>query len=377
VVVGEVGGGAKREQLALGETPNIAARVQSQAAPNDVVVSAATLRLLHNLFGTKDLGRQELKGIATPMALYRVVGESTTQSRAESEMHVGLTPLVGRELELEMLRDRWRRSTQGAGQVVLLGGEPGIGKSRLAQALREQALRDEAVRLELHCSPYHQNSAYYPIIEHLQRFLQFTPQDTPQTKLSKLTQTLSSYYFPQTETLPLLAAFLSLPHPEDAPPLTMSPQKQKEKMQEAIVAWLVAETERAPVYCAWEEVHWVDPSTLDLLALLLARVPTARLLMVLTFRPEFTPPWEPRSYLSQLTLSRLGQPHVEAMVGKMTSGDVLAPEILQQIVAKTDGAPLFVEELTKAVLEAESVGARRAVPHSHQANCSSVRASNN
>ncbi|MBI3246697.1 MAG: AAA family ATPase [Deltaproteobacteria bacterium] len=356
VVVGEVGGGAKHEQLALGETPNIAARVQSQASPNEVVVSAATLRLMHGLFVTEDLGQQALKGISTPMALCRVVEESTAQRRVERETYVGLTPLVGRELEMEMLRDRWRRAVQGAGQGVLLSGEPGIGKSRLVQTLREQVLSDRAIRIELRCSPYHQNSAYYPIIEHLQRFLRFTLQDTPQTKLEKLTQALSSYRFPQVETLPLLAAFLSLPHPEGASPFVMSPQKQKEKMQEAIIAWIVEEAERAPVYCAWEDLHWADPSTLELLTLLLAQVPTARLLMLLTFRPEFTPPWGPRSYLSQLTLSRLGQSHAEAMIEKVTGGKALAPEILQQIVAKTDGVPLFVEELTKMVME-QPVGA--------------------
>ncbi len=258
---------------------------------------------------------------------------------------------------------------------MLLSGEPGIGKSRLVQTLQELTLRDGVTQVELHCSPYHQNSAYYPIIEHLHRFLRFTPHDTPQTKLGKLTEALASYRFPQAETLSLLATFLSLPHPEGSPPLTLSPQKQKEKTQEAIIAWIVEEAERAPVYCAWEDLHWVDPSTLDLLTLLLAQVPTARLLMLLTFRPEFTPPWGPRSYLSQLTLSRLGQSHVEAMVGTVTGGKALSPEILQQIVAKTDGVPLFVEELTKSVVETlrqqatgsgeqegEFVGAQHAAP---------------
>ncbi|MBI3797632.1 MAG: AAA family ATPase, partial [Deltaproteobacteria bacterium] len=351
VVVGEMGGRGKREQLALGETPNIAARVQGLAEPDTLVISAPTHHLVTGLFDCQDLGPQMLKGLATLLKVYRVLGEGTAQSRFEVAIHTGLTPLVSRESELGLLRDRWQQAIQGAGQEVLLSGEPGIGKSRLVQTLREQVVRDGATRLELRCSPYHQNSAYYPIIEHVQRFLQFASQDTPHTKLNKLTQTLSLYRFPQVDALPLLAAFLSLPHPEGTPPLTLSPQKQKEKTQEVIVAWIVAEAERAPVYCVWEDLHWADPSTLDVLTLLLEQVPTTRLLTLLTFRPEFTPPWGSRSYLSLLTLSRLGRPDVEAMVEQVTRGKALPPEVLQQIVAKTDGVPLFVEELTKMVLE--------------------------
>src|SRR5439155_11535304 len=201
------------------------------------------------------------------------------------------------------------------------------------------------------CSAYHQNSAFYPIIEHLQRFLRFAPHDTPQAKLSKLQQSLTAYRFPQADTPALLAALLSLPHPEGAPPLTLSPQKQKQKTQEALVAWLVEEAERQAVYCAWEDLHWIDPSSLEVLTLLLEQVPTTRLLAALTFRPDFTPPWRPRSHITQLTLSRLGRQHVEAMVEKVTHGKALPSEVLHQIVAKTDGVPLFVEELTKMVVE--------------------------
>jgi class 3 adenylate cyclase/tetratricopeptide (TPR) repeat protein len=357
VVVGEVGGGAKREQLALGETPNIAARVQSQAAPSEVVVSATTLRLLHGVFAIEDLGPQALKGISTPMALYRVVGESAAQSRFEVAVGIGLTPLVGREEELSFLQRRWTQAKDGAGQVVLLSGEPGIGKSRLVQALKEQVSAEGATRIEFRCSPYHQNSTLYPIIDHLQRLLQFAQTDAPAAKLEKLQHTLSHSRFPQADTLPLLAALLSLPHPEATPPITVSPQKQKEKTQAALMAWLVEEAEKAAVYCTWEDLHWADPSTLEVLTLFLDQVPTTRLLALLTFRPEFTPPWGNRSHLSQMTLSRLGRPHVETMVEKVTRGKALPAEVVQHIVAKTDGVPLFVEELTKTVLESvESIG---------------------
>jgi predicted ATPase len=221
----------------------------------------------------------------------------------------------------------------------------------LGQALKEQALTEGAIRIEFRCSAYHQNSAFYPIIEHLQRLLQFHREETPETKLSKLQQALAAYRFPQADTLPLVAALLSLPHPADAPPLTLSPQKQKEKTQEALVTWLVEEAGKAAVYCVWEDLHWADPSTLEVLTLFLEQIPTTRVFTVVTFRPDFTPPWSLRSYLTPLTLRRLERPHVETMVENVTGGKALPSEVLQQIVTKTDGVPLFVEELTKMVVE--------------------------
>ncbi len=382
VVIGEIGSSEKREMLALGETPNLAARVQGVAEPNTVAMSAVTHRLVQGLFECQELGPQELKGFATPVAVYRVIGESTAQNRFEAEVNKGLTPLVGRELEVGLLRERWERVKAGAGQVVLLSGEPGIGKSRLVQVLRtrgqnlpvlstlfvltstyrtvlgfclmvlkEQVTQERATRVQLRCAAYHQHSAYHPILEHLQRLLGLTAHDSAQSKLEKLRQTLAGYRFPQPETLSLLAAFLSLPHPEQVPPLSMSPQKQKEKTQAAIVAWLVEEAERALVYCVWEDVHWADPSTLEVLTLLVAQVPATRLLVLATCRPEFTPPWGSHSYLTQLTLSRLSHAQVEAMVAEVAADTLLPAEVIEQIQRKTDGVPLFVEELTKMVLE--------------------------
>src|SRR5712692_4392435 len=352
VVVGDMGGGGYRDPLAIvGETPNIAARVQGIAEPNTVEISEATARLVQGLFECQARGPQALKGVSTPVPVYRVLQESEAQSRFEAAVSTGLTPLVGREEELGLLQRRWAQAKDGAGQVVLLSGEPGIGKSRLVQTLKEQASIEGTTRIEFRCSPYHQNSALYPLIDHLQRLLQFAREDVPATKLEKLQHMLSHYHFPQADTVPLWAALLSLPHPEGAPPIMLSPQKQKQKTQEALVAWIVEEADKAPVYCAWEDLHWADPSTLEVLTLFLDQVPTARLLAVLTFRPDFTPPWGPRSYLSHLTLSRLGRPQVEAMVGKVTGGKTLPLEVLHQIVSKTDGVPLFVEELTKMVLE--------------------------
>src|SRR5262249_28726905 len=202
-----------------------------------------------------------------------------------------------------------------------------------------------------------QNSAFYPIIEHLQRLLQFAPHEPAHAKLTKLQQALAAYRFPQADTLPLLAALLSLSHPEGAPPLTLSPQKQKQKTQEALVAWIIEEAEQSAVFCAWEDLHWADPSTLEVLTLFLDQVPTTRLLAVLTFRPEFSPPWGARSYLTLLALRRLERSQVERMVEQLTGGKTLPAEVVQQIVAKTDGVPLFVEELSKMVLESGLVAA--------------------
>ena len=363
VVVGQMGGGSRHEQLALGETPNVAARVQGKAEPDEVVISAATQHLVVGLFECEDRGLYELKGISTPQSLYRVKAESVAHSRFEVALQTGLTPLVGRESELGILRERWTQAQAGNGQAVLLSGEPGIGKSRLVQELKAQATQAGATQIAFHCSPYHQNSALYPIIEHLQRLLQFASADTSETKLDKLQQTLGRYSFPQAHTLPLLAAFLSLPHPAGVPSLTMSPQKQKELTQAALVAWLIEETEQQLVYNSWEDLHWADPSTLEVLDLLLPQVPTTRLLAVLTFRPEFVPPWGTHSYLSQLTLSRLGQSLVNVMVERVTGGKALPEEVVHQIVTKTDGVPLFVEELTKMVIES---GLVQAVNHHYE-----------
>jgi class 3 adenylate cyclase len=352
VVVGDMGGGDYRDPMAIvGETPNIAARLQGIAEPNTVVISEATARLVQGLFECHARGPQALKGVSTPVPVYRVLRVNTAQSRFEVAVRTGLTPLVGREEELGVLRRRWEQAKAGDGQVVLLSGEPGLGKSRLAQTLKEQASAEGATRIEFRCSPYYQNSAFYPIIEHLQRLLQYTPHEVPEAKLAKLQRTLAAYRFPQAETVPLFAGLLSLPHPVEFPPLTLSPQKQRQKTQEALVAWIMEETEQHPVYYLWEDLHWADPSSLEVLGLLMEQMPAVRLLLLLTFRPEFSPPWASRSHVTPLVLSRLPHSQAAMMVERVTAGKSLPTEVLQQIVSKTDGVPLFIEELTRMVLE--------------------------
>ena len=246
VVVGEMGGGAKREHLALGETPNVAARIQGLAEPNTVAVSTATYRLVSSFFDCQTLGARSVKGIAAPIEVYQVLAESLIPHRLDAVPVTGLTPLVGREEELALLQRRWEQAKDREGQVVLLSGEPGIGKSRLVRELRSRVEQDHAIRIEFRCSPYYQNSALYPVIEHLQHLLQWQKEETSETRTAKLKTTLARYRFPQADTLPLFAALLSLPHPAEAPPLNLSPQRQKQKAEEALIAWLLEEAERAP-----------------------------------------------------------------------------------------------------------------------------------
>jgi class 3 adenylate cyclase len=351
VIVGEVGGGSRQEQLALGETPNLAARLQGLAAPDTVVVSPATFRLVRGYFTAQELGVHSLKRVTAPVPVYRMLGESAAQSRLDIAGPSGLTPLVGRESEVLLLLERWVHSQDGRGQVVLLSGEAGIGKSRLVEVLREHVISQGATRLVFRCSPYHQQSVLYPVIDHLQRFLHWDSTDAPEAKLEALEQALRMSRLPLEDVTPLFAALLSLPHPEHYPILNLTPQRQRQKTHDTLVAWLLEEAERQPVLAVWEDPHWADPSTLELLGLVLDQAPTTRMLTLLTCRPEFLPSWPSRSHLTQVTLTRLGPPQVETMITSLTDGKALPAAVVEQVVAKTDGVPLFVEELVKMLLE--------------------------
>ena len=359
VVVGEMGGGEFREQAAIvGDTPNTADRLQDIAEPDTVVISGATYKLVRGLFECESLGPRALKGLSIPVQVHRVLRESEAQTRFDVAMRAGLTPLIGRENESAILVQRWAQARGGEGQVVLLTGEPGIGKSRLVQGFKERIAMEPSTWLECHCSPYHYNSAHYPVIDLLQRFLEFESNDDSLVKLSKLERGLRKYGLPVTDYLPLLASLLSLPVPEEYPGLTLTLEAQKEKTHLAIHAWLLAIAEATGLVLLFEDLHWTDPSTLELLGALLDQVPTTRLLLVLTYRPEFEPPWSVRSHFVSVALSRLPRTHAEAVVYNVSGGKPLPPQVLDQIITKTDGVPLFVEELTKTVLESDLVRER-------------------
>ncbi len=235
---------------------------------------------------------------------------------------------------------------------MFLSGEPGIGKSRLVELLRERVGREGCPCMTFRCSPYHTNSALYPMIEHLRRLLQFHREDTPEGKLAKLDEGLRTYRFADEKVVSLLAGLLSVSLPEGYyPPLNLSPQQQKQQTAEALTAWLVEEAGRQPLLVVYEDLHWADPSSLELLSLLMNEVTTARMLMLLTFRPEFRPPWTPHSHITHLTLTRFTRPEVERMIVQVMHGKILPAEVIRQVMTKTDGVPLFIEELLKMILE--------------------------
>jgi class 3 adenylate cyclase/predicted ATPase len=353
VVVGDVGGGTRQEQLALGETPNVAARLQGIAAPNTLVISAATFQLLGGFFACQSLGTPLLKGIAQPLEVHQVLYERTARNRLEAVGSASLTALVGRESEVALLRERWAQVKDGMGQVVLLSGEAGIGKSRLVQVLAAHvAAEPQAWLTPCQCSPYYQNTALYPMVELLERVaLRFEREESPQQKLSKLEGFLAQYGLPLAEAVPLFAALLSLPLSADYAPLTASPEQQKQQTLHALLTILRRIAAQQPVLFVMEDLHWVDPSTLEFLTLLVDQGPTARILALFTCRPDFSPPWSGRAHLTQVTLNRLPRRQAAEMTGLVAHSKALPPEVVEQVVAKTDGVPLFVEELTKMMLE--------------------------
>src|SRR5215471_17246124 len=352
VVIGEMGGAGRQEQLALGEVPNIASRIEGLATPNTIMLSASTYRLIQGYFECQDLGAQTLRGVAEPLHVYRVLQASGARGRLDVAQPRGLTPLVGREQEVGLLVERWAQAKAGHGQVVLLTAEGGLGKSRLVQVLKDHVAHEPHVRWECRSLPYYQNTALYPLTDLFQRTLQWQPHETPDEKVGKLEQTLRQYKLPLEDTVPLFAPLLALPLPEHRyPPLNLSPQRQRQKTLETIVAMLLELAEHQPVLFIVEDLHWTDPTTLELLHLVIEQTPTASMLVLLTCRPHFQPTWHHRSYLTEMTLNHLSHAQVAQLMTGMTHGKTFPAAVLQQIMAKTDGVPLFVEEITKAILE--------------------------
>jgi predicted ATPase/class 3 adenylate cyclase len=351
VVIGVMGGGGRQEELALGDTPNIAARLQSLAHPNTIIISEATFRLVQGYFVCQNVGTHALKGVAQPLLIYRVLHESGTQTRLDVAATRGLTPLVGRSTEVALLLDLWEQVKKGRSQVIELSGEAGIGKSRLVQVVKDHVADEPHIRWECRCSPYYQHTAWYPLIDLFHHTLHWQADDTPDDKLGKLEHAVRQYSLALEETVPLLANLLSLPLPEERyPPLGLSPQRQRQKTLEVILAMLLELAEQQPVLFSMEDLHWADPSTLEFLSLVVDQARTASLYTLLTYRPEFQAPWV-RAHVTSLVLPRLPSTQVEVMVDRMTGGKPLPAEVMQHLVEKTDGVPLFVEEMTKTVLE--------------------------
>jgi tetratricopeptide (TPR) repeat protein len=331
----------------------VAARLQQLATPNTLVISAATYQLIAGYFTCETLGEVPLKGLAQPLHVYRILGTSGAQSRLEIAATRGLTPLVGRAPEVALLGERWARVKAGMGQVVVLVGEAGIGKSRLVRVLKDHVAAEAHTDVECRGSPYYQHTALYPVIDLLQRWLQWRPGEAPEAAISRLEALLTQVQLTLAEAVPLVAALIALPLSAEAyPPQTLVPEQQRQRTLDLLLALVGGLAERQPVLMILEDLHWVAPSTLELLTRLLDEVPTARLYCVLTCRPTFQPPWGFRAYLTPVALSRLTPLQVEAMIEGMPGGNRLSTAVLPQIVAQTDGVPLFVEEVTKAVLEA-------------------------
>jgi class 3 adenylate cyclase/tetratricopeptide (TPR) repeat protein len=352
VMVGElIGEGAAQEQTVVGETPNLAARLQELAAPGSVVISQATRRLVGGLFELTDLGPRRLKGFAEPLAAFQVVGEGRAEGRFEALHGELLTPLVGREHELGILLERWAWARDGDGQVVLLSGEPGIGKSRLTRSVLERPIDEPHTRLRYYGSPYHVNSALFPVIDQLERAAGFRPEDTAETRLDKLEAVLARATDDLAEVVPLIAALLSIPTGDRYPPVSLPPEVLKAKTFEAMLGQIEGLAKHQPVLMVFEDAQWIDPTSGELFGLVIDRIQHLPVLLLITFRPDFAPPWTGHAHVTSLSLSRLGQRQGARIVERLTGGKPLPAEVLQQILSKTDGVPLFVEELTKTVLE--------------------------
>jgi class 3 adenylate cyclase/predicted ATPase len=359
VVVGDlIGSGAAQEQAVIGETPNLAARLQALAEPGAVVIADGTRRLLGNLFELKDLGARDLKGIAGPAQAWAALRARSVGSRFDALHTTGLAALVGREEESELLLRRWSRAKTGEGQVVLLSGEAGIGKSRLTAALLERLAAEPHTRLRYFCSPQRTDSAFHPIIGQMERAAGLAYDDKPQAKLDKLDALLA-----QTSTSPedaaLFAEMLSLPNDGRYPALELAPEQSRQKTLEALMSQLAGLARRQPVLMIFEDVHWIDPTSLEMLGRIVDRIQTLPALLIVTFRPEFNAPWVGQPHVTSLTLNRLGEREAAAIIARLVGNKSLPADVLAEIVERTDGIPLFVEEMTKAVLEAESEGATR------------------
>jgi len=352
VVVGEIGAGtAAAEHTASGETPNLAARLQTQAAPGEIVLSAETRHLVGASFELESTGELQLKGFAAPVVAWRVRGERSVASRFEAQHESELIEFIGRASEVSLLLERWSLARGGEGQVVLLSGEAGIGKSRICQTLRERLADERHATVLLQCSPYHSSSALYPVVQYFERTTGITPTDSPELRGQKLERLLGPEMGLSAQSQAQLSRLMGAPDGGRLPPAGESPQQEKLQSLQAPIDLLRALSRQLPVLMLIEDAHWIDPTTEELVGLTIEQSRDARLLALVTCRPEYAPRWGSPANLTRLALNRLGQRQCADLVSAVTGGRPLPAEVLAEIIAKTDGIPLFVEELTKTVVQ--------------------------
>jgi class 3 adenylate cyclase/predicted ATPase len=350
-VVGDVGGANRTERLAMGDTPNITARIQGLAQPDTVVISAATHRLVGDYFRTRSLGPQQVKGVAGPIEAFEVLGESGAHGRLDSRLSRRLTQYVGREKTLAALQLAWIDAAAGRGRVVVLTGEPGAGKSRLVQVFREGLAGELRHEIECFCSPYHANSALYPMVEMLRARLRLSDATDPAAQLDRVRTLLDEHRVTAEGAFPLVAQLVGIPPEAGYTPLQLHPLTLKQRTLDILLTLVLSPAERRPTLLIIEDAHWIDPTTLELAGALMERLTTQRLMVLITARPAFKQPWQPREALIPLGVSDLSAADTEAMVRALTGGKRLPPAVLAMLVQKSDGNPLFVEEMTRMLLE--------------------------
>ncbi|MEP4785527.1 MAG: adenylate/guanylate cyclase domain-containing protein, partial [Erythrobacter sp.] len=348
VIVGDlIGSGAAQEAAVVGETPNLAARLQGVAQPNQLVLPSETRRLLGSTYKLTSIGLQELKGVGAPVKAFVVEGEAVQESRFAARQSGTLTPIVGRDREIDLMQERWALARSGQGQMVLVSGEAGIGKSRITRAVIDEVGKDDHTRITYQCSPYHTGSAFYPVIQQFSYAAGFAPSDGPETRLDKL----EVLHGRDLDNLKLITPMMGLDGTARYGALNLTPAQKRARTMQTLAEMLVKQSQNRPVLLVYEDLHWIDPTSLELLDLLLDRIADQKIIILATARPSFEYGFGGHPIVTRFALSRLGKEQIGDIAAKLTDGKALPDEIMAIIARRTDGVPLFVEELTKTILE--------------------------